>query len=91
MDRTEVICEWHFHPDEIAKSNFEAADAVEFWDITNREDWAISELSQAGIKSRAYRPGPYSRCESLLRAFDQMVLDREKNDREKSRHPKAIG
>jgi Rieske 2Fe-2S family protein len=78
VDRTDVICEWHFHPDEMAKPDFEGEDAVEFWDITNREDWAISELSQAGIKSRAYRPGPYSRCESLPHAFDQMVLDREK-------------
>ncbi|HKF06108.1 MAG TPA: aromatic ring-hydroxylating dioxygenase subunit alpha [Candidatus Sulfotelmatobacter sp.] len=78
VDRTEVICEWHFHPDEMLKSNFEADDAVEFWDITNREDWAISELSQAGIQSRAYQPGPYSRCESLPQAFDQIVLNREK-------------
>ena len=78
VDRTDVICDWHFHPGEMAKPNFEADDAVEFWDITNREDWAISELSQAGIKSRAYKPGPYSRCESLPHAFDQMVLDREK-------------
>ncbi len=78
VDRTNVICEWHFHPDEMVKPNFEAEDAVEFWDITNREDWAISELSQAGIMSRAYKPGPYSRCESLPHAFDQMVLDREK-------------
>jgi glycine betaine catabolism A len=78
VDSTDVICEWHFHPDEMIKPNFEADDAVEFWDTTNREDWAISELSQAGIKSRAYRPGPYSRCETLPHAFDQMVLDREK-------------
>jgi phenylpropionate dioxygenase-like ring-hydroxylating dioxygenase large terminal subunit len=78
VDRTDVICEWHFHPDEMVKPDFEAEDAVEFWDVTNREDWAISELSQAGIKSRAYKPGPYSRGESLPHAFDQMVLDREK-------------
>ena len=78
VDRTDVICEWHFHPNEIAKPNFEGDDVVEFWDITNREDWSISELSQAGIQSRAYRPGPYSSCESLPHAFDQMVLDREK-------------
>jgi hypothetical protein len=62
----------------MVKPDFAAEDAVEFWDITNGEDWAISELSQAGIKSRAYKPGPYSRCESLPHAFDQMVLDREK-------------
>jgi Rieske 2Fe-2S family protein len=78
VDRTDVICEWHFHPDEMIKSDFEGDDAVEFWNITNREDWAISELSQAGIKSRAYKPGPYSRCEALPHAFDQVVLDREK-------------
>jgi len=78
VDHTTVICEWLFHREEMAKPNFEADDAVEFWDVTNREDWAISELSQAGIKSRAYKPGPYSRCESLPHAFDQMVLDREK-------------
>ena len=78
VDRTAIICEWHFHPDEMAKPDFEANDAIEFWDATNREDWAISELSQAGIESRAYKPGPYSRCESLPHAFDQMVLDREK-------------
>jgi len=83
VDRTEVICEWHFHPDEMAKPNFEAEDAIDFWDTTNREDWAISELSQAGIKSRAYKPGPYSRCESLPHAFDQMVLDRESEGRKK--------
>jgi Rieske 2Fe-2S family protein len=77
VDRTDVICEWHFHPAEIAKPNFEADDAIEFWDTTNREDWAISELSHAGIKSRAYKPGPYSRCESLPHAFDRMVLERE--------------
>ncbi len=83
VDRTDVICEWHFHPDETVKPNFEADDAIEFWDSTNREDWAISELSQAGIKSRAYKPGPYSRCESLPHAFDQMVLDRERLGRKK--------
>ena len=78
VDRTDVICEWHFDPDEMAKPGFEADDAVEFWDLTNREDWRISELSQLGIQSRAYKPGPYSRAESLPHAFDRMVLEHEK-------------
>jgi len=72
-DRTEIICEWHFHPDEMAKPDFVAEDAVESWDMTNREDWHIAELSQAGIRSRAYVPGPYSPRESLLQAFDEIV------------------
>jgi len=78
VDRTEIICEWHFHPAEMARADFQADDAIDFWDLTNREDWAIAELSQAGIQSRAYTPGPYSSRESLLHAFDEAVLARER-------------
>src|SRR5207249_4651227 len=72
-DRTEIICEWHFHPAEMARPDFQADDAIELWDATNREDWWISEQSQAGIQSRAYEPGPYSERESLLWSFDEIV------------------
>jgi Rieske 2Fe-2S family protein len=70
------VCEWYFHPAELAKPGFVAADAIEFWDTTNREDWRIVELSQAGIQSRAYTPGPYSAREELLAAFDQIIIKR---------------
>ena len=73
VDRTEVVCEWHFHPSEMAKPGFQADDAIDFWDQTNREDWGISELSQLGVSSRAYTPGPYSKREELLYAFDRIV------------------
>ena len=59
-DRTINVCEWHFHPQELARPDFDPKDAVEFWDMTNRQDWLVCELSQAGISSRAYTPGPYS-------------------------------
>ena len=72
-DRTEIVCEWHFHPAEMAKPTFHADDAIEFWDVTNREDWWIAEQSQAGITSRVYQPGPYSEREALLWSFDQIV------------------
>ncbi|MBZ5593930.1 MAG: aromatic ring-hydroxylating dioxygenase subunit alpha [Acidobacteriia bacterium] len=77
VDRTEIICEWHFHPAEIMKPDFQADDAIEFWDQTNREDWGIVELSQSGIQSRAYMPGPYSSREDLLHVFDEWVIARE--------------
>lgn len=72
-DRTINVCEWHFHPRELAERGFNPSDAVEFWDLTNRQDWQVCELSQAGISSRAYRPGPYSNREDLLYAFDQLI------------------
>ncbi len=87
VDRTEVICEWHFHPAELAKPDFVLEDAVDFWDLTNREDWHIVELSQAGIQSRAYTPGPYSHRESLLHAFDRVVLEHSRSPL-RSFHPK---
>jgi len=72
-DRTEIVCEWHFHPDEMVKPGFHCDDAIEFWDLTNREDWWIAEQSQAGIMSRVYQPGPYSEREALLWGFDDIV------------------
>jgi Rieske 2Fe-2S family protein len=74
--RTRLVAEWHFHPDEMAKKDFVSADAIEFWDRTNREDWAISEQSYLGISSRGYQPGPYSKREQQLWEFDQFVLSR---------------
>jgi Rieske 2Fe-2S family protein len=62
----------------MAKADFRADDVMEFWDQTNREDWGISELGQKGIRSRAYEPGPYSPRESLLEAFDRMIVRCEK-------------
>ncbi len=72
-DRTEIVCEFHFHADELARSDVQIDDAVEFWDLTNKEDWWIAEQSQAGIASRVYQPGPYSDREELLWSFDEVV------------------
>ena len=73
-DLTRLVSEWHFHPDEIATPGFVCDDAIDFWDRTNREDWAISERSYRGISSRGYAPGPYSNRERQLWEFDQFVI-----------------
>lgn len=75
-DRTDITCHWLMHPDEIARPGFDPDDAVEFWDVTNRQDWALSDLAQEGIASRGYRPGPYSNREEMLAAFDRWVIER---------------
>jgi Rieske 2Fe-2S family protein len=81
-DRTINVCEWHFQPSELARPGFDAADAIEFWDLTNRQDWHVCELSQAGISSSAYTPGPYSNREDLLYAFDRMIVELHAGDQE---------
>ena len=57
VDRTEVVCEWHFHPDEMAKPGFDPKGAVEFWDLTNQQDWELSDLAQQGISTAGLPPG----------------------------------
>ncbi len=75
-NQTRIICEWLFHPEEMSRTGFSPSSAVEFWDITNKQDWHVCELSQKGISSRGYVPGPYSNLESLLAAFDREYLQR---------------
>ena len=54
---TTVICDFLFHPDEIAKPDFDPGDAVGFWDLVNRQDWLICERVQDGMTSRRFTAG----------------------------------
>ena len=92
VDRTEIVCEWHFHPDAMASPDFSPDDAVAFWDLTNRQDWHVCEQMQLGVRSRAYRPGPYSNREDLLYGFDRMIRRRREHERlSRSRTPGVCG
>ena len=71
---THIVSDWLFHPDQITQPDFDPSGAVEFWDVTNRQDWAICEQSQLGVASRAYTPGPYSPRESIPAAWDRTYL-----------------
>ena len=70
-DRALVRCDWFFHAEAFGRPDFHPNDAVDFWDMTNRQDWHVCELSQQGIASRAYQPGPYSPRESIPAAWDR--------------------
>jgi glycine betaine catabolism A len=60
---TTVRCDFLFHPDEIAKSDFDPSDAIEFWDLVNKQDWTICESVQAGMRSLAFDYGYYAPME----------------------------
>src|SRR5213596_1369799 len=45
-ERTLIICDWLFHPDAFSRKDFRPEDAIEFWDMTNKQDWHVCELSQ---------------------------------------------
>lgn len=73
-DRSRVRCEWMVNPASPESAGYNIADAEEFWDRTNRQDWHICEQSQAGVSSRVYAPGPYSPRESVPAAWDREYL-----------------
>ena len=59
-----VVCEFLFHPSEMANPDFDPSDAVDFWDLVNRQDWAICESVQRGMTSRVFQTGYYAPMES---------------------------
>ncbi|MEM7477745.1 MAG: aromatic ring-hydroxylating dioxygenase subunit alpha [Planctomycetota bacterium] len=66
--RTKVECDFLVQD---ATDSGDVMRAVEQWDEVNRQDWHVCQLTQHGINSPAYRPGPYSQLEPMLVAFDQ--------------------
>jgi Rieske 2Fe-2S family protein len=75
-DRTRVECRFLFHPEEMAKPAFSPWDAVEFWDLVNRQDWAICERVQKGISSRVHQFGYYAPMEDPSLDIRNYVVER---------------
>jgi Rieske 2Fe-2S family protein len=69
-NHTRIVCQWLYHPETIAGKSFNPQPTIDLWDEVNRQDWHVSELTQKGIASRAYTPGPYSSLEGMPAAFD---------------------
>ena len=69
-------CFFLLHPDVIVDAarmkRFQSA--VEFWDLTNRQDWNVCEQMQLGLKSHRFKTGNYTPQEDILYALDREVL-----------------
>jgi Rieske 2Fe-2S family protein len=74
--KTRIICEFLFHPIEMAKASFNPRDAVEFWDLVNRQDWAICKRVQEGMRARVHEFGYYAPMEDMSLDIRRYVLDR---------------
>jgi phenylpropionate dioxygenase-like ring-hydroxylating dioxygenase large terminal subunit len=68
-DRTHVECAWAFPKDVAARADFDPSYAVDFWDLTNRQDWAACESVQRGLSSPHARPGPLAPDEDGVYQF----------------------
>ena len=67
-DRTTIECSWYFPGEDV-----DPAYAVEFWDLTNRQDWAACESVQRGLASPHFRPGPFVPSEDGVHQFVGLV------------------
>jgi Rieske 2Fe-2S family protein len=75
--RTELRSVWLVHKDAVERRDYHIDRLTEVWDATNQQDADLVRITQQGVKSPAYVPGPLS--ESLERLVDlnmQWYIDR---------------
>jgi glycine betaine catabolism A len=72
-NRTKIECSWAFAPESTAQPDFDPSYAIDFWDITNRQDWSACESVQRGLTSPQAVPGPLSPAEDAVYQFVTMV------------------
>ncbi len=69
-DRTLLRTTWLVHKDAVEGVDYDPANLTAVWEATNRQDAALVEITQAGVVSPAYEPGPYSpHTEGLVEQF----------------------
>jgi Rieske 2Fe-2S family protein len=68
-DKTVIECSWAFAPEAVSSPEFDPAYAVDFWDLTNRQDWSACESVQRGLGSPFASPGPLSPDEDAVYSF----------------------
>ena len=73
---TTIDCLFLFEAHEMEKETFDPADAVDFWDVVNRQDWAICARVQQGISSRVHQVGMLSPMEDWTLDVRKYVTDR---------------
>lgn len=70
--RTWVECSWYLRPGPDGTVP-DPSYAVEFWDLTNRQDWAACESVQRGLGSPHFSPGPFAPNEDAVARFVHLV------------------
>ena len=80
VDRTRIVCDLLFAPEAVAAADFDPLDAADFWDLVNRQDWAVCESVQRGMSSRSYSGGWYAPMEDASLDIRRWLLPRLQSD-----------
>jgi Rieske 2Fe-2S family protein len=63
---THIECTWAFPRESADRPGFDPSYAVDFWDITNRQDWGACAAVQRGLAAPGWLPGPIAPMESTV-------------------------
>jgi Rieske 2Fe-2S family protein len=72
-DSTRIECAWSFAPEALELPGFDPSYAINFWDITNQQDWEACASVQRGLASPHARPGPMGGEEDAVYQFVTMI------------------
>lgn len=68
-DKTAVKTTWLVHEDAVEGIDYDIERLTEVWIATNAQDAELAAVNHVGIRSMAYRPGPYAPSEFMLTHF----------------------
>ncbi|MEI7778315.1 MAG: aromatic ring-hydroxylating dioxygenase subunit alpha [Actinomycetes bacterium] len=68
--KTKIITEYLFHPDEIAKPDFDPSDVVNFSELVASQDYMVCQWVQRGVSSRAFTHGYLAEKDKYVAEFN---------------------
>ena len=74
-DRSLVVGEYLFHPDDVARPDFDPTPEVELNELVGAQDYVVCEMVQRGVASRAFTGGGLTRKDEYVTEFVERYLD----------------
>jgi Rieske 2Fe-2S family protein len=72
---TRMTVTWFVNETAEEGHDYDIANVMAFWHTTGEQDWKLCSDNQAGVNSRAYRPGPYGEKEVAVKIFQEWYLN----------------
>ena len=78
---TTIECDWYFDGEVMKGTEFDGSDAVDLWDLINRQDWSVCQRTQQGTHSRSWEGGRFSGQEPQVHDFEKYITQRMREPR----------
>jgi Rieske 2Fe-2S family protein len=74
-DRTVVVAEYLFSPADVERADFDPSPEVDLNELVGAQDFAVCEMVQRGVSSRAFAGGGLTAKDAYVTEFVQRYLD----------------